>query len=508
GTVLVMLASALFATLGVEVQPKLPETVLVDGVEQLRLVDNTDKDVLTAVNLLSSDGLYWCLSTLVDNFIGFAPLGIVLVGMLGIGVSERSGLLADLLKLFATIVPNQLITPAFVFLGIMSSLGMDAGYVVLPPLAAAVYAGLGRSPLVGIAAVFAGVSAGFNANLLVTGLDPLLAGITNEAGAIIDPTTNVAPTANWYFMAASTIIITFAGWFATAFFVERRMNIKPAEEGGPSADHASEHEPIKVAPLIYAIASFFAVIALVIILALIPGSPLYGKVDASDPKSFDRWVANIVPILFFAFLTPGLVFGFMSRTIKGGKDITDMMIETMKDMAPIIVLAFFAGQFVKHFEHSNLGAMLAYSGGELLFAAGLQNYPILLLIAFIIVVAFFNLFMGSMSAKYLILAPIFVPMLMLVNIRPELTQVTYRIGDSITNIVTPLNAYLIIILVFIQQYAKKAGMGTIISLMLPYTFVFGIVWTILLIVWHALGIPLGPGDSILTPDATQTILAP
>ena len=337
------------------------------------------------------------------------------------------------------------------------------------------------------------MSAGFNANLLITSLEPLIADLSDSGAKLVDPNRDVAATSSWYFMAVSTFIITGAGWLTTALFVERRLEGKRPEEGGP--DHAAAEAeaakgdltPKESKAAIAAVGLFFAVVASVAVLSIVPGAPLDG-----DDGPFPRWVAAIVPILFLAFVLPGLLYGALVGTVTSTKDAAKHMIDSMAGMAPIIVLAFFAGQFVAYFGETNLGRMLAFAGGEWLFEQGLGAIPLIL--AFILLTMVFNMFVGSMSAKYALFAPIFVPMFMLIGIRPELTQVAYRIGDSVTNIITPLNAYLVIILVFMQKYAKNAGMGTLIAMMLPYSLVFAVIWSILLVVWMLLGLPLGPGD--------------
>lgn len=464
-----------------------------NGDPKTELVLEPTGKVLVASSLLTPNGLYWSLKTMENNFMGFAPLGVVLLGMLGIGVAEKTGLIAALLKLFMSGVPYQFLTPAMVFIGIMSSIASDAGYVVLPPLAAAIYLAAGRSPLVGIAAVFAGVSAGFNANLLITSLEPMMSEFSTDAAQLIDPSREVAPTSNWWFMMVSTFVITGAGWLTTALFVERRLEKKSPEEGGPDRAAAEAEAakgdlmPKEKKAALASIALFFGVLAAVAALSIVPGAPLHGK-----DGSFPRWVAAIVPILFIAFVLPGLLYGVLVGTVRNTKEATKHMIDSMAGMAPIIVLAFFAGQFVAYFGETNLGSMLAFAGGEWLFEQQLGMVPLVL--AFILLTMVFNMFVGSMSAKYALFAPIFVPMFMLIGIRPELTQVAYRIGDSVTNIITPLNAYLVIILVFMQKYAKNAGMGTLIAMMLPYSLVFAVIWSILLVVWMLLGLPLGMGD--------------
>lgn len=536
GAVLVMIFSHIAMVTNIEVQPKVvvevtdaatgesslelvPKQVqAVDDETGEKLVDEDGNAVMQdapperATSLLTRDGFYWAIRTMEDNFISFAPLGVVLFGMLGIGVAEKTGLLAAVLKMIMLVVPRKALTPTLVFLGIMSSLGTDAGYIVLPPLAAALYKSIGRSPLVGIAAVFAGVAAGFNANLVVTSLDPLLAKLSTEGAQLIDPGYEVAATCNWLFMVASTFVITATGWAVTSLVVEKRFANKPSEEGGPAPLDPNELEEQRLKPeeirgVKFAAAAALVVIAVQLALILIPGAPLNGEgfhktnpgLDFPDKPNdfrdaFDRWVGSIVPLLFFGFVIPGFVYGIVRKTIRNTKDASKTMIDSMADMAPIVVLAFFAGQFIEYFSHSNLGTMLALAGGEVLVSANLPG-PLLIL-AFILVTGVFNLFVGSMSAKYTLFAPIFIPMLMFVGISPELTQAAYRIGDSITNIITPLNAYLVIVLVFMQKYVPKAGMGTLIAMMFPYTIAFGIVWSIMIVLWMLLEVPLGiPFDS-------------
>jgi len=545
GTVLVMILSAIAVASHWEVEKELPvpqfETVRQDRQEVRRPVLDEDGEqvvewrktgeVLQPQSLLTREGIDWALRTMVTNFTGFAPLGIVLVGMLGIGVADRTGLLAALLKAFMLVVPGMLLTPTMVFVGIMSSMALDAGYVVLPPLAAALYKSVGRSPIAGIAAVFAGVAAGFNANLLITGLDPLLAGLSQTGAQVIDPDYTVAATCNWWFMIASTVLITLVGWGVSSFFVERRLKNKAPEDGGPLpasvCDLADQRLTVtETRGLTAAVGALAVTFGIILVLILIPGAPLYTyHVDGSPMpyevwvapdataqppadavvqgdvtlvpsvgRRFDRWVESIVPLLFFLFLVPGATYGIVTRTIKNDKNLAQLFTESMAYMAPIIVLAFFAGQFIAHFQYSGLDRMLAMWGGQALGKSELS--PIVLMLAFIGVTMVFNLFVGSMSAKYTMFAPIFIPMFMLVGISPELTQAAYRIGDSVTNTITPLNAYLIIILVFMQKFVPKSGMGTLIATMLPYSIAFLIAWSLLLVIWMWLGIPLGPGGPL------------
>jgi len=485
---------------GVEWVPETIEGIVAFDGQEVSYATETQV-VARPKSLLTSEGLYWLISHLVQNFIEFKPLGIVLVGMLGIGIAERVGLVAVLLKYLMMLVPRYLLTPAMVFLGIMSSMGLDAGYVVLPPLAAMLYRAAGRSPMAGIAAVFAGVAAGFNANLFITGLDPMLAEFTQEGATVIDPDYEVAATCNWYFAIASTFIITLAGWFTTSFFVERRLRHASPEQGGPTPISnsdlaAQEIRPEEKSALVWAFGALMLVLAVIGVAVFVPGWALHG----SDGP-FAKWIRQIVPILFFCFTVPSIVYGVRIKTIRNDKDTAKMMVESIAGMAPIIVLAFFAGQFIAAFEYSGLDRMAALAGGQALGKAELDSG--MLILAFIGVTITFNMFVGSMSAKYAMFAPIFVPMFMLVGISPELTQAAYRIGDSVSNIITPLNAYLVIVLVFMRQVVPKAGMGTLVSTMLPYTIVFTIVWSGLILLWMQLGWPLGPGGPLVYDPVGQ-----
>ncbi len=523
--------------------------------------------VMFARSLLTSEGIYWLLASMEANFLGFAPLGVVLLGMLGIGPMERVGLISALLRASLSRVPGMLLTPAMIFLGIMSSLGSDAGYVVLPPLAALAYLAVGRSPLAGIAAVFAGVAAGFNANLLITSLEPLMSNLSQGAAQTIDADRAVAATSAWYFMAVSTVVLTFVGWATTAVFVEKRLSAKSVEDGGPDPSavsggrggHASLTRMTAVGGLALGVGMVLGVIGGVVFamdgthyplvwgavgalgamgLGLLVADLGRGRLEDKEPRAlawasvvfglglglttvmvfwkgsplhgvdgpFPRWVAVIVPLMFVLTILPACAYGVVVGNIASTKDAVRTMVESMAGMAPIIVLAFFAGQFVAAFDESGLGRMLAFSGGEWLFN---QRFGAgALLIAFIVVTMVFNLFVGSMSAKYALFAPIFVPMFMLIGIRPEMTQTAYRIGDSTTNIITPLNPYMVIILMYVQKYAPRAGIGTLIAMMLPYTIAFTLVWMAMIVLWNATGLPLGVGDPVEVFSAGYGVGAP
>jgi len=497
GCLIVMVLSHLGQVAGWTVQTVTPRRAEGGGIE---LVETGAP--ITAVSLLDKEGIYWCVSNMVGNFIRFPPLGIILVGMLGVGIAERCGLIGAMLKALMLVAPRPLLTPIVVFLGVNSSLATDAGYIVLPPLAAALFLAAGRSPVVGVAAVFAGIGAGFSANLSITSLDPLLTSLTDNAAKIIDPTIAVPATCNWWFMIGSTFLLTLVGWGVTAWFVEPRFESRGFDDGGPPPHGRVEVieglTSVEARGLMAALAVLLVVLGAFAALVFVPGAPLNGP-QAPDPSRPGvtpphRWEPAVVPLILVGFGLPGVAYGRISGSTRNHRDVVRLMVEAMISMAPVIVLCFFAGQFIEYFKHSNLGGMLAMVGGKALAASGLSRS--VLLVAFIAVVMAFNLLMASASAKWTLLAPIFVPMFMFVGIHPALTQGAYRVGDSCTNIVTPLNAYLIIILEVVRRYAPRSGMGTLVSMMLPYSIVFAIVWTAFLLVWIAAGRELGPGGPL------------
>jgi aminobenzoyl-glutamate transport protein len=483
GTLLVMALSQLGASLGWSV-----ERTTLDAA-------GTVTTRVEPVGLLTSEGVYWLVSSLVVNFRDFPPLAIVLVGMLGIGLAERSGFLPVLLRASLTRVPPRWLSPIVVFAGVSSSLAVDAGYVVLPPIAAALFRAAGRPPIAGIAAAFAGVAGGFGANLVPTGLDPLLAGLTESGARLVAPDYAVAPTCNWWLMAVSTVLLTAVGGWVTDRVVEPRLRRaggaaepEPAEEPiAPGALRREERRGLRAGLAVLALTLTAMALAVVV-----PGAPLHGTAGKAP-----RWVASIVPLLFLALALPGLAHGVAARTIRSDRDAARMLGETMAALGPYLVLAFFAAQFVACFGQSRLGEMLAIAGGELLARAALPE-PILLAL-FVVCVAAANLVMASSSAKYAFLAPVFVPMFMQVGVSPELTQAAYRVGDSITNSIAPLNPYQVVVLVLVQRYARQAGIGTLVATMLPYALAFGVAWIALLALWVALGLPLGPEGPLTFP---------
>ncbi len=453
----------------------------------------------TVESLLSRDGIRWMFNNAIDNFTGFAPLGSVLTVMLGIGVAERSGLIAVALRIFVQSVPNSLITAALVFAGVMSSMVADAGYVVLTPLGAVLFAGLGRHPLAGLAAAFAGVSGGFSANLFITGLDPLLSGLTMEAAQAVDPGYTVNATCNYYFMVVSTFMITIVGTWVTTRFVEPMLGEwdRSKAKGEIEEPHDITDQERRAFKGAMAVGALCAV---AIAMLAMPFSPLWDVAPEGEPalgtiQALNTFFHAVELLIAFLFLVPGIVYGILVKKVKNDKDVAEMMSATMSTMGTYIVLAFAAAQFVAFFNHTNIGSITAVKGAGVLESIGLTGVPLIL--AFLLVSSLMNLFVGSASAKWAFMAPVFVPMMMYMGFSPEAVQATYRVGDSITNIISPLMPYLPIIIVFAQQYDKDAGLGTLIAAMLPYSIAFGVFWTILLGVWFGFDIPLGPGVQTL-----------
>ncbi len=439
------------------------------------------------VSLLNAEGLWWILKNMVENFIRFPPLGLVIVGMLGIGLAEQSGLMRAMMLRGLSNLAAWLVTPAVMFVGILSSAALDAGYLVLPPVAAVLWQLMGRPPLAGIMVAFAGVSAGFSANLVITALDPLLAGFTQAGAQFLVPEYEVAVTANWWFMIASTLVLTLVGWWVTEKIVEPRLLSQGTLDTRPASN--IEITSAEQRGLRWAGGILIVVVLLLALAIFLPAGPLYGV-----GSRFSRWVEAMVPITMILFLLPSVAYGLGAGTIKSDKDVAKMMGDTLASLGPYIVLAFFASQFIAFFNYSNLGLMLAIKGGEWLVA--LEIPLTVLILAFILVSATGNLLIGSASAKYAFLAPVFVPMLMQVGISPELTQAAYRVGDSFTNVISPMNPYMVIILAFMQRYLPRAGLGTLVAGMLPYSVVFGIVWIVMIFLWMASGLPLGPGGDL------------
>jgi len=461
-----------------------------------KVADPRDPSQSFAVrSLLDADGVRWILTNALRNFLDFPPLAIVLVAMLGIGVAERTGLFPALLKLLVQLTPERLLSPAVVFIGIMSNAASDAGYVVLPPLAAGVFARCGRSPLAGIAAATFGVAGGFSANLLITSLDPLLAGLTSQAAQVLDPGAVVRPECNWYFMMGSTVLLTGLGWYVTDRVVAPRFDRASVDRQLATGEAERGVEPLaptEVRGLLAALAAFVAVAGTFLWMALSADGALSGTVvRPGGTATVPAWSEAIVPMLLVLFLLPGIAYGVVSGEIRSDRCVASRMGQAMSGMGTYVVLAFFAGQAIAWFRHSNLANVIGIEGAALVKSLGLGPSP--MLAALVFAAAGLNLLISSASAKWAFLAPVLVPMLGQAGMSPELVQAAYRVGDSCTNPIAPLNAYLVIILVAVRRWQPDAGIGTMIALLLPYCAVALLAWTAFLVAWNALGIPLGPG---------------
>lgn len=448
------------------------------------------KEIVRPVNLLSQEGIHRVLLEMVDNFTGFAPLGIVLVAMLGIGIAEQSGLINAVIRMLVLNSHRRMLTFVIVFTGILSNAASDVGYVLLIPLAGVIFLAVGRHPVAGMAAAFAGVSGGFSANLVLGTIDPLLAGLSQEAARILDPAYEVNPTANYFFMVASTFVIAFAGTFVTERIVEPRLGkyTGKAEKKDNSFDRLSK---IERKGLLIALLTLLAIIFITLI-GIIPEDGFFRGSDGGMLSS--PLIRGVVAMLFITAAAMGLAYGFTTGTFKSDADVMKGMATSMKTLAVYLVLVFFAAQFVAYFKWSNLGIILAVKGAALIMSADIGLIPLMIL--FILLAATINMLMGSASAKWAIIAPIFIPMFMIMGYSPELSQVVYRIGDSVTNVISPMMSFFALIIAFIQKYEPKAGIGTIIATMVPYSITFLIFWILLLVVWLALGIPLGPDAGI------------
>lgn len=537
-----------------------------------------------ATNIMSGEGFRWLVQNLVTNFTSFAPLGTVLVALLGVAVAERSGLLSAVIRGMVLAAPPKLVTLVVVFAGVQSNIASEMGYVVLIPLAMVVFHALGRHPYAGLAAAFAGVSGGYSANLLIGTIDPLLAGITQEAAQIVAPGYEVHAAVNWYFMIVSVFMITIVGWAVTTFIVEPRLgkydpaNAEESVEKDPSLSKLTNEEKrglkrAGIAALLTALAFAYVAgpqitkavyvgedVALSEYLSASPedreqleaevmGPPVESTVDSPpttgprvesvpDAEADDAgeqpvlaakkrklvitrdlainrvlntlpgygvlrnqdtgglmpspFLRGVVAMIFVFFIIPGFVYGRAVGTMKNDRDIIDAMAHGMSTLGLYIVLVFFAAQFVAMFKYSGLGSMLAVVGADGIRALGIDS-PIVF-IPFILMCCFINLMLGSASAQWAATAPIFVPMLMGVGYSPEVIQAAYRIGDSTTNIITPMMSYFGLILAVAARYDKKLGIGTMIATMLPYSIAFLIGWMILFYVWvFGFGLPVGPG---------------
>lgn len=473
---LVVVLSWLFARMGTSVENP---------------VDGSQVEIF---NLLSREGVQWMFTSAVENFINFAPLGVVLATMIGIGMAEQSGLIGTVLKSFILSIPKSLVTLGIVFAGVMSSLASDAGYVVLPPLAAILFMAVGRHPLAGIAAGFAGVSAGFSANLLLSGTDVMLGELTIEAAATVDPAyaegMNLAM--NYWFIIASTFVLTIVGTLVTQFIVEPRLGPWTGQDvvGMDDDDDMSVSGAEKKGLIAAAVALVVTLVLLALL--IVPSNGLLRGEDGGVVQS--PFMDSLVVIIIIAFFIPGLVYGIVTKSVRSDTDAVTEIAKTLAGMSVFLIMAFTAGQFIAYFNESNLGLLVSVSGADFLDSINMTGIPLLL--AFMGFVALINLFVGSASAKWAMLAPVMVPIMMQLGVSPEFTQAAYRVSDSATNILSPLLPYFALIIAVAQRYDKKIGIGSLIATMLPYSIAFFAVWTAMTLGWYVMDLPLGPNSPV------------
>ena len=454
----------------------------------------------TILNMLEPENVQWIFSNaLLNNWLAYGGgvLGTILVVMLGVGLAEESGLLSILIKKVGLKVSDKMLPVVLVFLGIMSSIATDAGYVILIPLAGLLYAGLKKNPLIGMAAAFAGVSAGFSANLIpATPIDIIVGNnakifaegqgvpFVNAAGQALNPATM-----HYYFVVASTFLLAIIGAFITIKVIkpklEKESYIIPEDMNlDDFTVKKEENKALKFAGLGF-------LIAVLCVLGLYFG-PLKTFI-AEDGSKVTPFMDNIILIITFLFFMPGVFYGVKVGKFNNANDVVKGMSKQMGSMGSVLVLTFFSYNFLALLTKSGLGTYITYLGGNFLKNMNLSEYPILLIIGFIIITAIINLFVGGLTSKWMLLGPIFLPMLYQVNsnMTPEVVAAAYRVADSSTNIITPLMSYAGIILVFMRKYKPEYTIGDMISLMMPYSISFLVGWTILLLGFFAFGIPFG-----------------
>ena len=454
-------------------------------------------EAVKANNQLTGSALALFLSSMVTTFVTFPPLGVVLVALLGVGVAEHTGFISAALRSLLSVTHKRLLTPMVILVGVASSYAADAGYVLVTPLGGVVFYAAGRHPLAGIAAAFAGVSGGYSANFVIPGaLEPLLQGFTQSAAHLLDPAVNVSVLCNNIFTGVSSLLVLAIAWPLTDRLIEPRLARVAAIDGDPQT--MPRFEPVTelerrglIAGLIAAAAG-----AALFTLWLLPADSAL-RLDGRLSDFQAPIMKSIVPLIFLLFLIPGVVYGYVAGTVKSHRDIIEGMTQAMNSMAYYLVLAFFCAQFIWLFGESNLGVLLSIKGADLLRALALPG-P-LTLCGVILMVGLVNLFIGSASAKWGLIAPVLVPMLMQLGISPDLTQAAFRVGDSATNIITPLMPYFPLVVVFCRRYTRGAGIGTVVSMMLPYSLTLLAGWSLLLALFWILQIPLGLASTYTYP---------
>jgi aminobenzoyl-glutamate transport protein len=451
------------------------------------VTDQVEQVTTPVKGLLTADGIRFIFTSPVRNFLNFNAVGVILVAMVGVGVAEEAGLISALIRKIVLVAPRRAMTFILVFAGVLSSVASDAGYIVLIPLGAAAFLALGRHPLAGLAAAFAGVAALFGVNLLITPLDGVLTEITNDAIHIVNPSLSIDLTANMWFSIVSSVLLSFVAAFITERIVEPGLGKYEGEVPAGSGEAMSADESKGLRRALYA---FLAVTAFVALITLPPGAPLRnpetGAIVGNSP-----FMDSLIIVIMLMFLAAGAAYGSAVGTIKSMNDAIAAISKTFAGLGGLLFLFLVISQFLAYFNYTNMATVAAVSLGDLLESANVGAVP--LLIGFVLMTTVIDVILGGAIPKWAIFAPIFVPLFMRLGVSPEVTLAAYRVGDSPVNPVTPLLAYFALIVVTAQKYRKDAGVGTIIAMMLPYTGIIWAVWTVLLVVWYLVGIPLGVG---------------
>jgi aminobenzoyl-glutamate transport protein len=444
--------------------------------------------------LLTAEGIRFMFTSFVPNFLGFTAIGVILVAMIGVGVAELSGLVGGLIRKLVAISTPATLTYIIVFVGILSSVAADAGYLVLIPLAATAFLSVGRNPLAGIAAGFGAVSAAFAVNILIVPADAVVTDITNEAASLVDPDADIDLVANLYFGAGCTLFLTIVVALVTTRIIEPRLGAwdrsladeeELAREEGPEVDPVLEAKGLRWAGL-----AVLAVLVVIAALTLPPGAPLRNP-DTDDIIGDSPFMSSLIVIISGAFLAAGIAYGRAVGTVKGTEDVLGMITKSWASLVSLIFLFMLIAQFIAYFDFSNIAQVAAVWLGDIL--EDLDIGDLWLLLGVIVVTLLVDFLIPAKIAKWAILAPIFVPLMLRLGIEPQTVLAAYRIGDSPVNVLTPLMPYFALMVVFAQRYQKDAGIGTVIALMIPYTLVVTVVWVLFFIAWYALGIPVGPG---------------
>ena len=443
------------------------------------------------VNMLLPANLLALLVSSVKNFMSFPPLGITVVATLGIGIAEGSGFINVLIKKFLSITPRKFLTPTVIFVSIVCHLVSDSAYTILMPVSALMFYACGRHPLAGIACSFAGLSGGFTASYTPSVIDPVMQSFTEAASHIIDPNYAVNVLCNYFYSLGGTFFVIGAVWFVTDKIIEPRLWATMPLDESLKNDDSLEITPVtknENRAFHFAMATVIGLLSLLFVLCY-PENSLFRAPDGSLTSPKAPVMQGLVPLLFIFFSLPGIVFGFVSGTFKNANDVIHSMEHIMRMLISFIVFCFFAGQFLYVFNTSNIGSLLAVAGADFLRDLGLPSGVTLL--GIIILTGMLNILVTSATSKWAILSTIFVPMLMMLGISPELTQAAFRVSDSAVNVCTPMFAFYPLLIMYCQRYCSKAGVGTLSSMMLPYTFALLIVLTIVLYIYWFLGIPLG-----------------